>query len=353
MKKNVIFQLSFVFFILPLIVFGQPSETMVFKKTQEPREKAFSLLMPDKWIVEGGIFRIDPTSGGGSGNAIDAKLDISFKKDYSGSVMMRWLPDMNYFDMSTSPAGQMGMFPTGSNYNGMVVIPKIDAQDFIQQVVIPYAHPYLPDYEVIYSKASPEIVKGIKKADVFIGIPFYYTAGVTTITYIENGMKYKERIIAVTQDFGELGAGMWKNRFTLYARAPYDQFESWEPVFLEMIRSVKIDMQWMIGEIQGQVDRGAMSADILRRLQQMDQEIQDGHSKTYAEINNDMFLTLTEQEDYVNPYTQEIEIGSNQWKHRWENESGEVVYSNRDEYDPNLDQLLNRTDYKKSSIRKR
>jgi hypothetical protein len=33
-----------------------------------------------------------------------------------------------------------------------------------------------------------------------------------------------------------------------------------------------------------------------------------------------MFLTLTEQEEYVNPYTNEVEVGSNQWKYRWVNE---------------------------------
>lgn len=345
-------------FMLVLILFSEVSfaqlpETMIFKKTSEPREKAFTLLVPDQWIVEGGIYRIDPTTGGGSGNAMDAKLDISFKKDYSGSVMMRWLPDMNYFDMSMSPAGQMGAFPTGSNYNGMMVIPKMDAQAFIRQVVIPYSHPYMPDYEVIESKSSDEIVEGIKRADAFIGMNCFYTASVTTISYTEAGVKYKERIIAATQDFGKLGTGLWKNRFTLYARAPFDQFDRWEPVFLEMIRSVQVNMQWLIGEVQGQVQRGAINAEVLRRLQRMDKEIQEGHQKTYAEINNDMFLTLMDREEYVNPYTNEVEVGTNQWRYRWENESGEVVYSNREAYDPNHDETLNRTDYKKSPVRKR
>jgi hypothetical protein len=43
-------------------------------------------------------------------------------------------------------------------------------------------------------------------------------------------------------DFKELDAGMWKNRFTLFARAPYDSFIQWEPVFLEIMYSVKINM---------------------------------------------------------------------------------------------------------------
>ena len=66
-----------------------------------------------------------------------------------------------------------------------------------------------------------------------------------------------------------------------------------------------------------------------------------------------MFLTLTEQEEYVNPYTNEIEVGTNQWQHRWVNESGDVIYTDNESYDPNVDINLNRSDFKRSKIRKR
>jgi hypothetical protein len=296
--------------------YGQLPETIVFQRMQEPKENAFSFRIPNNWIVEGGIFRIDPTAGGGSGNAIEAKLEMSIKKDQQGTVMMKWLPDMNYFDMSMSPAGQMGMFPTGSNYNGMMVLPKMSGLQFIQQVVIPYAHPQLSGYDIVEQTSSPEIVKAIKKADVYFNYPFIYDAGVITMNYIENDIQYHEKVIAVTMDFGELGAGLWKNRFTLYGRSPVNEFAMWEPVFREIISSVKINMKWLIGEVEGQVKRGEINIDVLRQLQQMDKEIQENTSKTYSEINNDMFLTLTEQEEYVNPYTKEVEVGSNQWKYR-------------------------------------
>ena len=66
-----------------------------------------------------------------------------------------------------------------------------------------------------------------------------------------------------------------------------------------------------------------------------------------------MFLTLTDQEEYVNPFTNEVEVGSNQWQHRWINEGGDVIYTNDEYYDPRTDVNLNRTDYKKTPIRKR
>ncbi len=58
-------------------------------------------------------------------------------------------------------------------------------------------------------------------------------------------------------------------------------------------------------------------------------------------------------EEYVNPYTKEVEIGMDQWRHRWINESGDVIYTDREEYDPNVDVHLNRSDFKRTPVRKR
>ena len=58
-------------------------------------------------------------------------------------------------------------------------------------------------------------------------------------------------------------------------------------------------------------------------------------------------------EEYVNPFTNEIEYGSNQWKYRWINPNGDVIYTDSEEYDPRVDVKLNRTDYKRTPIRKR
>lgn len=92
------------------------TEVISFSRVSEPRENAFSLLIPKGWQTEGGIFRVDPTAQGGPAQSIAAKLDFAVKKDEAGTVMIRWLPDVLFFDMRMSPAGQMGMFPPGSSY---------------------------------------------------------------------------------------------------------------------------------------------------------------------------------------------------------------------------------------------
>lgn len=113
---------------------GQQKKAAVFHRMAEPRERAFTVLVPDGWSTEGGIFRVDPLRQGGPAQSVAAKVDFAVKKDAPGTVMIRWLPDMLYFDARNSPAGQMGLFPPGSNYMGMTVMPLLSAQQFLAQL---------------------------------------------------------------------------------------------------------------------------------------------------------------------------------------------------------------------------
>lgn len=66
-----------------------------------------------------------------------------------------------------------------------------------------------------------------------------------------------------------------------------------------------------------------------------------------------MYLILTEQEEYINPYTNKTEIGTNQWQHRWQNNLGEIIYTDDENYNPNHDPGLQVTGFKRSVVRKR
>ena len=330
-------------------------DTIVFTRVYEPNEKAFSILIPQGWQVAGGIVRVNPLTQGGAAQSIAAKLDFTVKKDDSGTVLIRWLPDMLYFDARYSPAGQMGMFPAGSNYNGMPVYPLMPASQFITQLALPYAHPQARDVQITDNKALPKLARGYQNRvnQFFPQLGFQYDAALADVTYKEGTAEYTEKIIAVIENWGQLGAGMWGNKETILIRAPKNEFKKWEAVFSIIQNSVKIDPRWLAGEIQGQIKRGQIALDTQREVQRIEQEIVAHQQRTNAEIHNDMFLTLTDQEEYVNPYTKEIDMGSNQWQHRWINESGDVLYTDNPSYNPNHDVHLKRSDYKKTPVRKR
>ncbi len=337
------------------VVVNDNNKAIMFNRKNEPNENAFSILVPKGWKIEGGIFRVNPTTQGGPAQSIAAKIDFAVKKDKKGSVMIRWLPDMLYFDIRNTPAGQMGMFPEGSNYQGMTVSYIKSAENFIREIAFPYAHPRADNIRIVERKKLPGVINNYSKRVKQL-MPFTtmsYDAAIIKFRYDENGGRYEESIVSLIEDWGQLGAGMWGNKETFLIRTPVGQFKEYAPVFSVIQNSVKINLQWIIGEVKGQATRGRIAINTQKEIQRIGKEIAEQRKKTNAEINNDMFLTLTEQEEYVNPYTKEIEVGSNQWKYRWENESGDIIYTNDENYNPTTDVNINRNDYKKSNIRKR
>ena len=115
----------------------------MFHRISEPNENAFTFLLPEGWLVSGGITRVNPNSAGGAGNAIEAKLYMKISSG-GNEAEMGWLPDTRFFDMRRYPTANPAapIFPDGSNYNGMLVMKLLSAEDFIWKVAIPFAHPH-------------------------------------------------------------------------------------------------------------------------------------------------------------------------------------------------------------------
>jgi hypothetical protein len=346
-----------------------PVNTVVFQRRMEPNEEAFSLSVPHGWLLEGGIFRADLMHQMINVQSIEAKLDFTVKRDAAGSVLIRWCPEMKYCDVSMSPAGMMGFFPPGSNYQGMVVSPVMPAQQFIVQFVFPWAHPEATQVQVVAQQSQPMLVQSYQRRMAALGLPaqFNYDGGIVTFTYVEGGVRFKEKTYAVIENMGPMAGGMWSNKDTIITRAPEDEFEAWEPVLQHIRESVKIGHQWLAREIvnqeflsrsflnaqQASMARDRRMLEIQQQLQQLDRQIVEHRQRTNAEIQNDAYLNLMNQEEYVNPYTNEPETGSNQWQYRWVTEDGAEFYTDNEDDDPNTPSLLNRSDWKRTAVRPR
>jgi len=333
---------------------GTKPRTVLFTRVTEPNERAFSLLVPKGWRTEGGITRVNPLQAGGPANAVGAKVDFSVKRDAAGSVMLRWLPSIQYVDTRGTMVAQM--FPPGTVYNGMPVLPLGGAADFLARVVLPYVRPGAAEVQVVEQKALPEAVRAYQaaaRANGLAAIGATYDAALLTVTYTEGGVRYREVLYTGIENLGPAAAGMWSNKDTLAARAPDAEFDAWKGVGETIRGSVRIDPAWLQGELRGQAERSQTAAETQRYLQDADNEITANRQRTNAEIRNDQYLTLTGQEDYVNPYTKEVERGTNEWSNRWVDTSGNVLYTNDASYDPNVDPELNKTGFKRSAVRKR
>jgi len=237
----------------------------------------------------------------------------------------------------------------------MTVIYKMSAIQFIQQIVFPYCHPQAQNVKVSEQRNLPQLASDYQQR-MRTAIPminFSYDAALIAVTYSENGQRFIEKIVTVIEDYGQTGLGLWGNKETFFVRTPIGEYEKWEPVFSIIRNSIQLNPQWLAGEIHGQLQRSQIVIDTQRELARIDREITAHRQRTNAEINNDMFLTLNNQEEYINPYTNKVEVGSNQWQQRWINPNGDVVYSSETGYDPNNDVNLNMSGFKLTPARKR
>src|SRR5271157_1924113 len=94
---------SFLFLALGGVLSAQPRagnpklpSTLRFRRVAEPKENAFTILVPEGWQTAGGIVRVNPLTGGGALNAIEAKADFAVKRDAQGTAMIRFFPDTRY-----------------------------------------------------------------------------------------------------------------------------------------------------------------------------------------------------------------------------------------------------------------
>ncbi len=345
MKSLVVFFLIF----MSIEVFAQKQSIQYIRK-HEPKEQAFSLLVPKGWLIDGGAIRILNPEIAGVMNMVDCKFDMAVKSDIKGTVMIRWMPEMMCIDGAYAFGN-----PEGAVFNNALVRNKRTPERFILEIAIPYAHPKASNVKVIRTKPLPQLAQKYQKAvspSMHMVTNMSYYAGLVEFTYSENGSQYSERMLTVIEDFGQGGAGLWKNRESILVRTPLNQLKNWERVFSTIQNSGIWNIKWIVGEINGQRKRSGQIALTNAEIQKIDNEIAESHRKTNAAINHDMYLTITGNADYVNPYSGKTETDNSDYKYRWVDQSGNVIYSDDLNYNPNNDPKLKVSGFKKCSVKK-
>ena len=335
--------------LLLLVAVAAHAEVLRFQKLAEPKEGAFTMLVPAGWRASGGITRVNPMAANGALNAIGAKLDFSLASD-DNRILLHWYPETNYFDMRGNPAA--GMFPPGSNYNGAPVFPKMNALTYLEQLVFRRAHSGATGVTVKGRYPMPKVAESYMAVVRQMGIPavFQFDAALIVIQYQERGATWEEAFYTAVQDWGAAGAGLWSNKDTFSMRVPPGELDKVGRVVSVILNSVELNPRWVEGEIRGQIQRGDIAIKTQQDIARLDREIVEHRRRTNSEINNQMYHNLMGTEEYVNPLTRKTEIGSNAWNHRWVNDRGEAIYTD----DPNFDPVrAGLNGYVKSPVRPR
>lgn len=271
---------------------GGPGD-LAWERVAEPRERAFTFEKPSDWLVDGGIVRFPPDAAGAV-NATEAKLDITLRSDPAGTILARWVPDLFFIDATGSPAGPM--FPPGSQMNGMISMPKMPAAVYLAKLVFPQCHPQARGAKILAAEPLPDLAR--KHADLAraLGLPggFSWDAAAITVQYEEGGIAFVERLVAVVEDWGQLGAGMWKSKETYLFRAPAAQFNAWLPIVQRIQGSVQLDRAWLVKELEAAAARGEQVAGTMRDVNRIADEIAAHRRATNETINQQMYETLTQ-----------------------------------------------------------
>lgn len=90
-------------------------------------------------------------------------------------------------------------------------------------------------------------------------------------------------------------------------RAPVSEFDKWEPIFNMIESSVKVNIQWAVASSMGVWERTMRARETQNYINDTYRQIAEHRQRTQAEINHEYYLFFTEQDEYVNPYTGDVE----------------------------------------------
>lgn len=310
-----------------------------FRQIAEPNQNAFTLLAPEGWLTSGGAFFIDPTQAGGAANSTDTKIDFTVKSDARGTALLHWYPDLYRIDLRYMPAAPY--LAGQETYQGMPISPVLSPFDFADRILFRQQRPAASGIQVIERTNLPELAEQYRQSTgLSQQMPFRYSAGALIVEYLEQGTRFRELFFTIIEDLGEMGAGMWSNRYAFSCRAPAGQFEQMAPVFRVISGSIRLNPQWVQAELRNRAQREGTLLQVNQHIHELSAQIMEGHNRTRSDINYNVYKTLTGQEEFVNPHTGKIELDTDAWKYRWQKPNGELIFTNDPNYDPTRDPRL-------------
>ncbi len=326
---------------------------LLLQRVSEPNENAFTVLVPKGWQTAGGIFNVNPLKSNGPGNSISPKCDYTVKSDDRGGIMLRWLPAWNYADLTYSPTG-FGLFRPGQSYQGMPVrvMPAIKA--FLTELAAK-ERPGAANFAVVAEDPMPEVTRAFDERAAPLNLqlrqaglgPLRFESLAMAVEYDEAGVRYREVLMTTIAD-NRRSAFQWSNENTIAFRAPAAEFEAWKPV-LDMIQaSREANPQWLAAVARAVGERAKGALETQQYINRVANEIVENRRRTNAEIRHENWLFLTGQEEYKNPFTGAIERGTSEYRYRWENNRGEILYCDENAFDPNRHEEYNTKEWKRS-----
>jgi hypothetical protein len=356
-KRFVFLFLTFLFFLIPGLVFSQGSQVkgnaqaFVTFKYADPMTglEAFRLLIPKGWQVQGGITW-------SSNMALPAQASFRFYNP-GGEEEMTFFPTQAFF-WTNNPLF-LKTNPPGSLRFGTPVLRPVDWQTAIQKGVISRLRPRAMDLRIVQQKEVPELAQ-LARGVPMNGVNSSAVAGKVKLQYLEGQRFMEEELFAALSQFvinlpGPGGSpgyfiNYWYIDYVFSFRAAKDRLVSLNKTFQTMIYSTKVNPQWFakvanvkemlaqqasrnikaIGKIGEMAARAGseMRADQMRAWEQR-QQVQDKIARNFSDY-------IRGVDRYNDPLSgKQVELPSG-YGRAFANNLGEYIVTESPSYNPNV-----------------
>jgi hypothetical protein len=270
-------------------VSGAPdSGQVLYDRVPEPKQNAFTVLVPRGWKIRGGMFYVNPLQVNGPGNALLPKCDFAVMNDDLGTIMLRWMPSWNHADLTYSP-NQGASFPPGQWYQGMPVRPIISARQFLWEMLQAErpgasgmtiaAEDPLNDVTALFHKNNEHINRNLQQMGLGT---MKFESWDMRVEYTEQGRRFWEEVTVTICD-NRQSAFTWTNDNTFMLRAPTESFIKWGAVLALIRNSLQTNPQWLAAIEQARGQHAKIALETQQYINQVAAKVLANRQKAYEE----------------------------------------------------------------------
>ena len=267
-------------------------------KYREKYQGAFSILIPKDWKAEGGMI-----PSGVSWNVVDlVENNIRFRvTSPDGKSFFGWYPRFYFQDPAVIAQSSMGILrkQPGEVINGVWLYPYMNIEQYVQHIVFgqlstnEFKNPRI----LGQAQPDPELQPWIPK-----NVSHYY-AGYVNFECQINGTPMFGRIYTIIYNVQNI---LWSTVGTWGLVAPKSRWTDEERIMEICIRSFRLDPQWVVKASAAQRQRGQQYNNVIRQMNQIDQDIQKNHARTNSDIMHEEYKVLTGQIETRDPVSGNI-----------------------------------------------
>lgn len=254
---------------------------------RDPAQGAFTLLVPAGWSTDGGML-----PSGVGWNVVDlVENNIRFRATHpDGKSFFGWYPRFYFQDPALIMRNSWGMIrkAPGEVMNGCWLFPYMGVADYVKNVVFPYmakdefVSPRLVGGVHRDESLTPWMPKGASRCD----------AGSVDFLCTLRGTPSRGRLYVITY---EIAGVIWTTVGTFGWVAPVSRWKEDARVMECCIRSFRLDPQWVVRASAAARKRAEGYDRVMRDVQRIGREIQEGRSQAVADMQHEMHKVLTGQ----------------------------------------------------------